>query len=282
MQSAMTPADKHHEGRSKAGSSAHGATTPEATYVQVDQVSSLVSRLSELLAGSTRCVAAAKNNVEITVSLTGHAAAAEACTQLNVVADQLERMSELVHAAMQNSSQPIGSPALARSRPVTLAEAVSHAMDVVRPLATRHGVDVECDLDSVAVSTPAGGLYTVVLNGLQNAVESVARRGGAGRVLVTLCEVEPPARMGRDDRSWFEFTIRDDGIGPPNVTDPSRVFDMGFTTKTGGAGIGLAVARSVVQSMNGSIELLPADSKQRAGRRGAVLRVRFPSPASRQ
>jgi signal transduction histidine kinase len=99
-------------------------------------------------------------------------------------------------------------------------------------------------------------------------------------VQVRIAEIAVPSSLsyGKDGRTWYEITVTDDGIGPPSVSELSRVFDMGFTTKPGASGIGLAVARSVVQSMGGSVELLPADTGQRAGRQGAVLRVRFPSP----
>lgn len=278
----MTPADRDNPGPAapRPGLSAHRPGAPEATYVQVDKVASLVTRLAELLDGSMRCVDAAKNNIEKTIAVTGHAAADEACRQLVVAADSLDKMSELVHGAMQSASQSIGSPNLSRCRPVLLGEAVLHAIDVVRPLASRHGVELSTDLTPGAASAAAGGLYTVVLNGLQNAVEAVGRRGGAGSVRLRLAEIQPPSGLsyGRDSRAWFELTITDDGIGPPNVAELTRVFDMGFTTKPGAPGIGLAVARSVVQSMGGSIELMPADTSQRPGRQGAVLRVRFPSP----
>ncbi len=278
----MNPTDGNIPGNAARGSPspAHRPTTPEATYVQVDRVASLVTRLTELLEGSMRCVDAAKTNIETTIAVTGHAAASEACRQLVVAGDQLDKMSELVHAAMQSPSQPLGSPNLSRCRPVLLGEAVSHAMDVVRPLATRHSVQITFDISDDAALSPAGGLYTVVLNALQNAVEAVGRRGGGGTVQVRIAAIAVPSALsyGKDGRTWYEITVTDDGIGPPSVSELSRVFDMGFTTKPGASGIGLAVARSVVQSMGGSIELLPADTGQRAGRQGAVLRVRFPSP----
>ncbi|MFZ4575477.1 MAG: sensor histidine kinase [Phycisphaerales bacterium] len=278
----MNPADGPHHGNSANGSPApvHRPVTPEATYVQVDRVANLVTRLCDLLDGSMRCVSAAKTNIQATIAVTGHAAADEACRQLVVAADQLDKMSELVHAAMQSPSHPIGSPNLSRCRPVLLGEAITHAIEVVRPLAARHSVDLTCELSEAASACPAGGLYTVVLNGLQNAVEAVGRTGGGGSVSVKLAEIPAPASLsyGKDSRPWYDLTLTDDGIGPPSISDLSRIFDMGFTTKPGAPGIGLAVARSVVQSMGGSIDLAAGDTGRRAGRQGAVLRVRFPSP----
>jgi signal transduction histidine kinase len=256
--------------------------SPEATYAQVDGVANLVGKLSELLDGSMRCLQAARTNVEKTIAVTGHAAADEACKQLSHASDQLNKMSDLVRGSLQSASKPIGSPMLSRARPVTLGEAILHAVDVVAPLAQRHQVAVSTKLCDLGTASPAGGLYTVVLNGLMNAIEAIGRRGGQGWVCVELNEIQAPGNIayGKDSRDWFELSITDDGIGPPGISDLSRVFDMGFTTKTGASGIGLAVARSVVQGMGGSIELLNAAEKEHPTRRGAILRVRFPSPRS--
>lgn len=254
--------------------------SPEATYVQVDSVSAIVTRLSHLLDGSIRCVDAAKANVAKTLAITGHAAADEACRQLTVAAGQLDQMSELVHAAMQSQSQPIGSTSLSKCRPVTLGEAVLHAIDVVRPLASKHSVAVNANISPEAQGTAAGGMYTVMLNGIQNAVESIGRRGGNGTVTVDIRESPPPqdGGYGKDERSWYELVITDDGIGPPSLSNLSRVFDMGFSSKQGSSGIGLAVARSVVNSMGGTITLGPGRTDARLGRSGAKLIARFPSP----
>ncbi len=123
-------------------------------------------------------------------------------------------------------------------------------------------------------------MYTVILNGLQNAVEAVARAGGNGRVDICIAHEQGPMRpgYGRDNRDWLLLEITDDGAGPP--PDPSRVFDLGFTTKPKGSGVGLAVARGVVQGVGGSIELSPRFAPGSGPRRGAVLRALFPSPAA--
>jgi signal transduction histidine kinase len=68
--------------------------------------------------------------------------------------------------------------------------------------------------------------------------------------------------------------VKDDGAGINQGVDAARVFDLGYTTKRGGAGVGLAVARSIVQGAGGQIEL-----SARPGAHGCVLRVRFPGIA---
>ncbi|GJQ28208.1 MAG: hypothetical protein HBSAPP03_00920 [Phycisphaerae bacterium] len=191
------------------------------------------------------------------------------------MAQRLERMAELVQAGMQSASKPLGSPALTRARPVTLGDAVDHAIDVLTPMAQTHQARLACAGGPLLKALPAGALYTVVLNALQNGIEAVAARGGPGTVTLTLRPDVAPEGVGygRDGRDWFVLDVADDGVGPPQ--NAARCFDLGVTTKPRGAGVGLAVARSVVQGMGGTIELLP-----RPHTGGALLRVRFPSLAN--
>jgi len=129
---------------------------------------------------------------------------------------------------------------------------------------------------------PSGAIYTVALNAIQNAIEAISKRGEShGTVEVELRPDVPPREVahGRDDRVWCVLDVRDDGIGLSNASDPQRVFNLGYTTKPRGAGVGLSVAKNVVQGMGGTIEL-KSRLAMRDGDRGCLLRVRFPSVAS--
>lgn len=255
-----------------------GAVGPLASYEEVDHLWRLMRELSGLLEGSMQKLGRAKESLSGEHVLEA-ATAGEVETQLKDAAAALERMSELVHAAMQGPSVSIGSSALSRARPVRLAEAIAHAVELLGTMARERGVEIGVDLAPGIGEQPAGALYTVVLNGLQNAVEAVSRRGGRGRVDVAVRPDRPPAGgYGRDTREWYVLEISDDGVGPPTGGDAARVFDMGFTTKPRGAGVGLAVAKSVVQGMGGTIEL----SGRPGTRGGALLRVRFPAMSSGQ
>jgi signal transduction histidine kinase len=240
-----------------------------------DRLAALLQELRTLLDASRRSLDHAKGTLAEHAAAITSGGAAHVEEDLSATAQRLERMADLVHAAMQNASRPIGSPSLSRSRPVTLGEAVRHAADVLAPLALRHDVRISLEIAPTLDLLPAGALYTVVLNALQNAIEACGARTRGGLVHVSLKTSPPPSGTGygRDTRTWCVLEVSDDGIGPPS--NPSRCFDLGFTTKRHGAGVGLAVARSVVQGMGGTIELVP-----RGNAPGATLRVRFPAASA--
>ncbi len=255
--------------------------SPDATYVGVDRVGSLLGGITKLLNVSMQSIDEAQSSLKAETVLTAAGIArAEKC--LSAAADNLDRMSEIVHAAMQGKSLAIGSPNLQKSRPVTLGEAIEHASDVCKPLAMKHGIELRVNVATALSQQPCGAIYTVALNAIQNAIEAIAKRGeNHGTVEVDLRPDVAPKELvvGRDDRMWCVLEVRDNGVGLANQQDSQRVFNLGYTTKRNGAGVGLAVAKNVVQGMGGTIEL-KSRAAMKDGEQGCLLRVRFPSLAS--
>ena len=68
------------------------------------------------------------------------------------------------------------------------------------------------------------------------------------------------------DVAGCRIAVRDYGPGmPPKVRD--KAFDAFFTTKHRGTGLGLPIARRIVEAHGGRIELTPADGP---GTRAAI------------
>ena len=87
----------------------------------------------------------------------------------------------------------------------------------------------------------ADRLKQALLNILINALEAMPERGA---LTMSLEQHDGTARI----------TVQDDGPGiPPDLL--GAIYDMHFTTKSGGTGVGLYVARSVVQAHSGTIEV---------------------------
>jgi len=190
--------------------------------------------------------------------------------QLETVRRALMQMNELVRTSMK-AGLPLGTPAVSPAERVSLGEALDHAVDVVRPRAASLGVELSIEIDSRSGPRAAGPVYSVMLNALHNALDSIERRlagrAGSGRV---------EARLGWTERGGVErvvLEVVDDGEGPPEAVDPGQVFAPGFTRKAEGQGIGLALSRQIVLELGGRIELLP----RREGA-GALFRAVFPVP----
>lgn len=99
-----------------------------------------------------------------------------------------------------------------------------------------------------AIVTDAERLRQTIINVLANAQEA---SGPAGTVTLTTAPLDGGARIA----------IRDDGPGIAPDALP-RVFDPYFTTKRTGTGIGLAIARNIVEGLGGRIT---AESEPGAG-----------------
>jgi PAS domain S-box-containing protein len=121
------------------------------------------------------------------------------------------------------------------------------------------GVALETRLDEALppVAADAGQLSIVFGNLMRNACEAMP---GGGRL-----SVASSAEGGR-----VTVTIADTGSGmPPEVL--SRLFEPLFSTKQGGTGLGLSVAKMLVEGSGGTIE-----AQSEAGK-GSTFTIRLPA-----
>ncbi len=119
-------------------------------------------------------------------------------------------------------------------------------------------VNLDPSLPSVAVEEAR--IKQVFLNVVLNALHA-CNAGGA----VTLAT----RAVSRGARPYFQVEVRDSGPGIA-AEDIGRIFDPFFTTKAGGSGLGLFIARRIVQDHGGFIDV------QSAPGAGAVFFVNFP------
>ena len=148
---------------------------------------------------------------------------------------------------------------------VELPLIVDNAVATVQPAADAKGVRIQTLIDPRVspVSGDPDRLQQVVWNLLSNAVKFTSR---AGRVQVRLERVN----------SHVEVIVSDTGIGIrpdflPFVFDRFRQGDPGTTRKTGGLGLGLAIARHIVEMHGGTVDASSAGEGM-----GATFRVRLP------
>jgi signal transduction histidine kinase len=242
----------------------------------------LIHELRNLVDGSLRCLSLARRSLCSSDAWATDPQAERVHRQLGAAATALEQMSGLVYAAMQGSSMPLGSPALAGDRPVTLSEAIEHAVEVMRPAANELGVTINTTVTEPAGILACGGLYLVILNVLRNSVESIERcstgeRPPGGAIHVQARTENFDMRSAKP-RPMIALEITDDGQGPPQGADLARVFEPGFSKKAGGTGLGLAACKSIVDQAGGTIVLLRRREARDPGRPGALLRICLPTP----
>jgi signal transduction histidine kinase/uncharacterized membrane protein (UPF0136 family) len=148
-------------------------------------------------------------------------------------------------------------PRALNRREVALAAVVAEAAAAARPLGDPRGIAVRARAgERLAARLDPDQLRQALENLLRNAIEA-SPDGGTVRL-----------DASRDGAS-STFVVADDGPGIAADALP-RIFDLYFTTKANGTGIGLAVAQQVVAAHGGTIEV---DSE--AGR-GTRMIVRIP------
>ena len=251
------------------------ARDPSAGPIAADQLTMLAHDLSNMLDGSMRWLglaAAALPEEDRARDLDNLTKARE---QIQTVQATLERMSTMVNAAMRSKSIPIGSSLLGVSSVVTLAMAIDHAIDVIRPLASQAGVRIEVRIDPRAGRLPAGPMYTVVLNGLFNAVQSITKTTKAdsldpGGLIEIIARVD-------SKREETVIEIIDDGIGLDSSVRNNKAFKYGSSTNKDHQGIGLSMAHQIVEQLEGIITLTQREERVGSSRPGAMLKVCIPS-----
>jgi signal transduction histidine kinase len=103
-------------------------------------------------------------------------------------------------------------------------------------------------------------LKQAVLNVIQNGAQSMPE-GGKLQVIL------------EDDRKSAVLRISDEGTGIPDEIR-EKIFDLYFTTKTDGSGIGLTMTYRIIQLHHGSIDV------QSKAERGTEFRLRIPLSAT--
>ncbi len=173
---------------------------------------------------------------------------AEVAVYAQRIAQQTQRLSGMVDDLFQLSRISSGALRLTLSA-IPLGEVVSEALAAESVTAARKGVrlqaDAGCDWPIVQGSDPE--LARVVRNLLSNAIRHTPPDG---TVVI--------AAGAREGRAWLRV---DDACGGIPEPDLERVFDVGYRGNTArtptlepGAGLGLAIARGLVEAHSGRIE----------------------------
>lgn len=167
--------------------------------------------------------------------------------QLERLQATADRMTKLLCASLES-----------RSGALDVSELLQFVKTEVAPAAQQHQVKLEFSSMPASIGGASGDLREALLNLVQNAVEAsppgghvrvVHRSDGAGAQYFLICDQGPGMR---------EDILRTNG--------PVR------SSKQNGSGLGLVLARHVVEHQGGKLDILPSN-------RGTTIRVRLPAAA---
>ena len=161
-----------------------------------------------------------------------------ALEHVDVIANEIHRLDEVVQGFLKFSR-----PEDLKLQPVDLAALVDEVVPIVRPEAERAGVELVADPVQVPdVNGDPAMLRQAFLNLALNACHAMP----SGGTLRIHCE----SVRGH----LVAISFADTGIGiPPEHLQ--RIFDLYFTTKEKGSGIGLSMVYRTVQMHDGEIEV---------------------------
>lgn len=193
---------------------------------------------------------------KLTTAGRGRAFLDPALRHVDVLADEMARLDRVVQT-LADFTRPVEL----HPEQFDLADLVSAVFELTGADLAEHGVATRSDLNHVAVRADEGMLRQALLNLVLNGMQSMPT-GGVLHIAV------------RRERDLAVIEVTDHGIGIAPESLP-RIFDLYFTTKPTGSGIGLAMTYRIVQMHGGDIEV-----RSEPGR-GSTFTVRLPLAGAR-
>jgi signal transduction histidine kinase len=146
-----------------------------------------------------------------------------------------------------------------RLQPVRVHDLIDEILPVLAPEAQKNGVRIiqDCATSAPAVNGDAAMLRQAFLNLALNACQAMP----TGGTLRLVC--------GSASRNRVEIRLEDSGVGIPPEHLP-KIFDLYFTTKDHGTGVGLSMVYRIVQLHDGEVEV------QSTPGRGTTFKVLLP------
>jgi PAS domain S-box-containing protein len=172
--------------------------------------------------------------------------------EIDVIAGEIKRLDTVVKTFL-NFNKPIH----VENKAIDLSQLIEQICALVSRDAEARKVRLETILkDRLLINGDPDLLKQAILNVINNGLDAMA--GGGSLVVRT-----------SSDADECQVAITDAGAGiPPEIQD--RIFNLYFTTKEQGSGIGLATTFRVVQLHGGTIDFVSEPGK------GTTFRLRFP------
>ena len=230
------------------------------------RLNSSVQRMSQFTADASHELRAPVSLIRTTAELaaTGGRTNAEYHDDMLQILAESERTSRLIDSLLLLARADSGEDGLQRE-PTNLAASVREAVDQARSLAAKRNIELSSNIlaDGAAVLGDGEALRRLVFILIDNAIK-YNTDGGTVQVMLEIVEEQAVC------------SVSDSGIGIA-VKDQQHIFDRFWRADkvrsrgTGGAGLGLSIARWIVECHEGTIEVRSEIGK------GATLTVRLPA-----
>jgi signal transduction histidine kinase len=224
------------------------------------ELSRRMAAIGRLTAGVGHEVKNPINAIVVHLELLKNKLAAEhspATRHLEIIDAEIHRLDRVVQTLV-DFSRPVELQLREQDLRTIVGEVLALAVDEL----TTHRVKLESRLPAIPmiVNVDSDLLKQAVLNVTLNGAQAMP---DGGILHVTLVE----------ERRMAVLRIADNGVGiPPEIRE--KIFDLYFTTKSGGSGIGLAMTYRILQLHHGSV-----DVQSKVGR-GTEFFLRIPLAAT--
>jgi len=218
------------------------AAAPEGLKpAQLSELSRRIAMVGRLTAGGAHEMKNPLNAMTIHLELLKQklATGKPAGTHVEIIAQEIRRLDERIQGFLK-----FVRPDEVKFGPVSVASMLGAVLDSVQPEAQRAGVTLNrgCTDGTLLVEGDAAQLRDVFLNLAQNAIQAMPK---GGRLSID-CSALPNRRV--------RVRVEDQGVGiaPENL---EKIFELYYTTKERGTGVGLSMVYRTIQIHNGEIDV---------------------------
>jgi signal transduction histidine kinase len=199
-------------------------------------------------------LAAVPEVVTVSAGPSGPGRGVDLSKHVHIISSEIRRLDEVVNGFLK-----FARPEELKLQPVQLSTLLSEVVTTAMPEAEARGLTIksECASNLPEINADPGMLGQALLNLAINACQAMPH-GGTLRI-----------GCRADDRRRVVVDVEDTGVGiaPEHL---SRIFDLYFTTKKDGSGIGLSMVYRIVQLHDGEVEV------QSTPGHGTRFRLMFP------
>lgn len=180
-------------------------------------------------------------------------------TSLDSAIGAEERLERLL-----DNLDPLTRPRRRRRPHTDVVAVIRKAAAILSPQLDKIGIEITSLPGGRALAVAwEADVFHAVFNLLHNSLYWVQQSSGPRRISIDVKAVQSSDATGR---SMVHVLVQDSGPGVTE-TSASAIFDLGYSEKPGGTGIGLFIAREAIERSKGTLELV------NPGERGSTFRI---------